>query len=229
MTNSSDEVNGVRTGKGTPGILAETLAAEIPEVEFASAVILPEWFSEDGILESDGKKVKTKGEYVGKDYFKIFTGELLNGNGATALKDKYAMLVSEEMAVKLFGSVANAPGKTVEWMDNITPSSFHITGVFKNASNNTSHAEIMLNFEIFLDSHDWLRQWRNSDPHTFVLLREGTDVEAFGKKIEGFVKSKDNQSRNTLVAQRFSENYFMDILKMERRSEAASNMSVCLS
>ena len=117
------------------------------------------------------------------------------------------MLVSEEMAIKFFGSVANAPGKTVEWMDNITPSSFHITGVFKNASNNTSPVEIMLNFEIFLDSHDWLRQWGNSDPHTFVLLREGTDVEAFGRKIEGFIKSKDNQSRNTLVAQRFSENY----------------------
>ncbi len=194
-------------GGDTPGVLAEALATEFPEVEYASAVVPPEWFSEDGILEVDGKKIKSKAEYVGKDYFKIFTGEFLKGNGATALNDKHAMLVSQEMAIKLFGAVESAPGKTVEWMDNLSPISFIITGVFKNASNNTTPAEIILNYELFLDSHDWLRQWPNSDPRTYVLLRDGTDVTAFGRKIAGFIKSKYPESRSRLIAQRFSENY----------------------
>ena len=207
LVNSHDEVNGIQTGPVTPGILAEALAREIPEVEYAASVVPASWFSEQGIISLGEKKIKSKAHYASRDYFNMFSIDFINGNPRQALTDKYGMAISEEMAVKLFKSTANSIGKTVEWIDGTVPGSYHITGVFRNPNHTTSPAEILLNYDVFLDSRPWLKEWGNSDPLTFVLLREGADGKAFSTKIEGFIKSKYNESRNTLVAQRFSERY----------------------
>src|SRR5687767_5905284 len=42
--------NTIETIEYTPGLLAKTLAEEIPEVEYATAVIPPYWFSGNGII-----------------------------------------------------------------------------------------------------------------------------------------------------------------------------------
>ena len=47
---NEEEPDGIYTYESTPGLLAQSLREEMPEVEFASAVITEEWFDSKGIL-----------------------------------------------------------------------------------------------------------------------------------------------------------------------------------
>src|SRR3977135_4220518 len=58
------------------GPLSETLANEMPEIEYAAAVAPPEWFQKFTLTVGD-KNLKAVGQYVGKDYFNIFSFKLL--------------------------------------------------------------------------------------------------------------------------------------------------------
>ena len=57
LQNSSE--NGVfGTCECTPGILASTLAQEIPEVEYAASVVPASWFSNKGIIKTDQASIR---------------------------------------------------------------------------------------------------------------------------------------------------------------------------
>jgi ABC-type antimicrobial peptide transport system permease subunit len=48
----------------------------------------------------------------------------------------------------------------------------------------------VLTFEGFRDDNGWVTNWFNTAPQTFVLLKPGTDVGAFNKKIFDLVRTK---------------------------------------
>src|SRR6478609_7111643 len=78
MTNVQE--NGGWTTDATNGPLAQVLTEEMPEVEYATTVAPPNWRGFDRfILSVDKQNIKATGEYVGKDYFNIFSYELLQG------------------------------------------------------------------------------------------------------------------------------------------------------
>ena len=53
----------------------------------------------------------------------------------------------------------------------------------------------------------WVKTWNNTGPHNFILLKEGTDLEAFNKKISGVIKRNGGDTSRTAFAMRFSDNY----------------------
>lgn len=71
LQNSSE--NGIfGTCDCTPGILANALAQEIPEVEYAASVVPPSWFSNKGVIKSNQISMRAAGQFVSKDYFQVF-------------------------------------------------------------------------------------------------------------------------------------------------------------
>jgi len=77
----------------TPGLLAQALAEEMPEIEYAAAVAPPNWRGFDGfILTADKQNIKATGEYAGKDYFNIFSYGLIQGDAGQVLADAGARL-----------------------------------------------------------------------------------------------------------------------------------------
>ncbi len=51
-------------------------------------------------------------------------------------------------------------------------------------------------------------EWSNSDPNTYVIVKQGTNVNQLNHKIKGFLKSKDH-----LISYRFiSYKIFRQIL-----------------
>jgi ABC-type antimicrobial peptide transport system permease subunit len=83
-----------------------------------------------------------------------------------------------------------------------------VSGVFeKFPSNSTIQFDAIFNYAQFLDKNTKLLNWDNNDPSTYVLLKKGTSADAFNKKIVGFVKSKNADSKEELFAQRFSDTY----------------------
>src|SRR5690606_9997341 len=121
------------------------------------------------------------------------------GSPDKVMDDKTAMVISKDLAIKLFGPDENPLGKTVEFQHDKV---YHVTGVFEAAPPNASmQFEFAISFEVFKDENPWVIEWGNNGPPSYVLLKEGADGNAFSAKIENYLKSKDTVSTITLFAQ----------------------------
>jgi len=192
----------VMTTTSTPGILAETLKEEIPEIEYAATAT---WINPFTLSIKD-HNVKANGYYVGPDYFNIFSYALVDGEPDQVLQDKLSIVISQELARKLFGSEENAVGKSVEFQHEKT---YQVSGVFKGIPASSSHQfDFVLSFESFKDDNKWVTEWGNNGPSTFVVLTEGSDAHAVTDKIKDFVKVRNKDESNvTLFLKPFSERY----------------------
>lgn len=189
------------TTTSTPGILAENLKIDYPEVEYAATTTWIEPYT----LSIKDHNVKAKGYPVGEDYFNIFSFPLLHGDPNLVLKDKLSIVISRDLAVKLFGTSDDVVGKTVELQHE---RSLAVTGVFENLPSNASEQfDFVISFERFKDDNEWVTEWGNNGPPTYVVLREGADASAFSKKIANYLKDKEEDSNITLFLQQFSERY----------------------
>ena len=137
MKNSPSE-SGIITREETPGRLAEALSTEMPEVEFAASVTPSQWFSGKGILSHDDTQVKAEGEFVSKDFFNVFSYSFIQGSKESAFTDKHNIVISEDLALKLFNGVDNVIGKTVEWKHERLSGNFMATAHKFNYENRYS-------------------------------------------------------------------------------------------
>ena len=205
---NQQHANEMNTVDFTSGLLAESLAEEMPEVEYAVAVAPAVWFG-DFTLSLTEKNLKAPGQFVGQDFFSIFSYNLLQGETDQVLTDKNAIVISEDLSQRLFGTTENVVGKTLDWhiLDFIRP--VVVSGVFADIpSNATAQFDFVLSFEAFKDINPSVVQWGNMGPHTFLMLQEGTDIAAFNAKIKNFISGKmEGQEFRTLFVRPYSEGY----------------------
>ena len=182
----------IMTTHSTPGVLAEALVEEVPEVEYATTTTWTNSYT----LSVDDRNVKASGYHVGKDYFNIFSFNIVQGNPDQLLEDKYAMVISADLAQRLFGTEENVVGRSVELQHEKT---FQITGVFDKVPSASSYQfDFVMNFREFADENEWVRSWGNNGPSTYVTLKPGTNVTAVNDKIKDFIKGKEDESNVTL-------------------------------
>src|ERR1700759_4037241 len=128
------------------GLLAKTVKTQMPEVEYASAVAPPNWFQKFTLSVGE-KNIKASGQYVEKDYFNIFGFNLIKGNPNDVLKDKSSIVISEDLAKKLFGTVDDVVGKAIRFQHDTT---FFVTGIFENTPYNSSQQfDFALSFDYY--------------------------------------------------------------------------------
>jgi ABC-type antimicrobial peptide transport system permease subunit len=194
----------IETTEETPSLLSEALAQELPEVEYALSTTDPAWYGKFN-LSTDKDQVKANGQFAGKDFFNVFSYELVQGDKGLVLSDRNSIVISEALAGKLFNTKESAVGKTVEWQMLNRKNQSIVTGVYKNVPSNSSRQfEFILPFEFFPRSR---MTWGSYDALTYVVLKPGTDVDAFNVKIGNFIKRKSEGSNITLFAQSYSEKY----------------------
>jgi putative ABC transport system permease protein len=185
----------------TPGLLSEELATTIPEVEYATVVTD---YIDEFDLSVGEKRINALGEYVGKDFFQVFSFGLIQGDASKVLADKNAIVISEKIALNLFGTV-EVIGKTILFQKE---KEFLITGVFKEIPfNSSSRFDFVLSFELIKETNPGVLKWENSGPFTYVVLKKGSDVDQFSKKIVDLIKTKTKDTHRTLVPARYSEVY----------------------
>ena len=191
----------IMTTRSTPGLLAQTLAEEVPEIEYGATLFWPSTFT----LSVGDKNIRKTGRYAGSDFLHILSFPLLEGNPSQVLKGVNSIVVSREVAETLFGSVENAIGKSVE-LDH--EESYSISGVCEDLSPQSSlQFDFLLNYLKFLKENDWLESWGNNSPQTLVRLKSGTDPDFVSEKIAGFVAERNENSNVTLFLKRYSERY----------------------
>lgn len=195
----------IRVTDSTPGLLAETLKNEMPEVEYAATVTPTDWFA-GTTVSVDENSIKADGKYVGQDFFKIFSYNLIQGNENQVLADVNSIVLSKDLAERLFETAENAVGKAVEWQHS---QQFRVAGVFEDPpSNSSDQFDFVLPYDILANMYPGLVAWQNSGPQTFVLLQEGAEVEQFNQKIRDYISTKiENAENRTLFVRQYSDAY----------------------
>lgn len=189
------------------GMLGEALAAQMPEIEYAAALAPPDWF-QTFTLTAGEKNIKAKGQYAGKDYFNIFSFRLIDGKKDQVLTDKTSIVISDELSRKLFGTTENLIGKAIRFQHE---RDFLISGIFEKPSSHSSQQfDFVLSFEYMKDAYPWVKTWDNTGPHNFILLKKGTDINAFNRKIAGIVTKNSNDTTRSAFAMKFSDNYLLN-------------------
>ncbi|MBO3697517.1 ABC transporter permease [Fabibacter sp. E12] len=193
--------NGIRTDRATPGGLAEALAEELPEVELA---VTETWTNTYTIAHGE-TNLKAVGQYVGKDYFKVFSYELLQGDKDEVLSEQRNILISDKLALRLFGTTSDVVGKIINFQQF---RDYQVSGVFKSPPSSSTHQfDFIMTYEEFKELNSWVLNWKNNGPSTFVILSEGTDLEAFNLKIKDFIRSHNGEPNITPLATRYNDLY----------------------
>ncbi|HMH34407.1 MAG TPA: ABC transporter permease [Puia sp.] len=173
----------------TQGLLAKTMAAELPEVEHAVAVRGEEM----GVISASDKHIKAKPQFVEKDFFRIFSYPIIEGNETRAFSDKYGMMISDRLALKLFNTTKGITGNRVEWNGGSEfDGSYTVAGVFQAPpANATDQFDILFPFDLFLTKEaEDVAFWGSNGMSTYITLKKGTNADQFNRKIKDFTKAK---------------------------------------
>ncbi|MEW7292233.1 ABC transporter permease [Aquimarina sp. 2304DJ70-9] len=208
--NQFEESEGISVRSWTPDLLAETMVDKFPEVEQAVAQTLPEWFSKTPLF-ADGKTIKAPGIFASEDYFEVFSYEMEQGNKSQALQDVNSITISESLANRLFGNTHDVIGKVIDCDIMGIKDKHQVTGVFKDVpSNSTTQFDFVLSFK------SWKKKsaatgreisWVNNAPSTYIVLKEGTNVDQFAAKIKNFSKTQSSNVEADLILTQYSSNY----------------------
>lgn len=186
------------------GRLSEAVRHSVPEVEYVAAIAPAIWFPQNTLSAND-KNIKANVQYAEKDYFNIFSFRLLEGNKNTVLASPGAMVLSDELAVKLFGTTENIIGRPVRFDQDTT---FFVSGVFeKMPANSSQQFDFVLSFDYFRGIKDWVNHWDLYGPSTFALLKKGTDIPSFNRNVENVITTHNGNRFRKVVGVRFSDGY----------------------
>ena len=195
MENGSEE---------SSGLLADAVKQQTAGVEYAAAVAPPYWFPQYTLSVGD-KNIKASGQYVGKDYFNIFSFKLIEGNKNHVLENRNAIVISDELARKLLGTTENIIGKAVRFDEDTT---FYISGVFEQVPSHSSQQfDFVLSFEYFKSIKEWVTRWGDRGPSNYVLLNEGTDIKALNQIVADVITVNTGDTTRRVFAARFSDLY----------------------
>ena len=176
----------------TQGLLAASMAKELPEVEYA----VPVRAEGTSVVSTGDKHVKVKAQFVGSDFFNMFSYPVIEGNTNTALRDKNSVLLSDKLASKLFNTTKGIIGKRVDWSGQKEfEGPYTVAGVFEApASNATDQFDVAFSMEMYSEKEGGqlgdIAFWGSNMMNTYILLKEGTDANLFNNKIKDFTKNK---------------------------------------
>lgn len=194
----------VHTAEASSGLLSEAVKQQTPGVEYAAAVAPPYWFPQYTLSAGD-KYIKASGQYAGKDYFNIFSFKLIEGNKNSVLENKSSIVISDELAKKLFGTTENIIGKPVRFDQDTT---YFVSGVFEKVPKHSSQQfDFVLSFEYFKSIKEWVTRWGDTGPRNYVLLNKETVINAFNKNVADVITVNTGDTFRKVVATRFSDLY----------------------
>jgi putative ABC transport system permease protein len=202
----------------TQGLLARSLATDMPEIEYAVSVRKE---SDLGILSVAGKYIKASWQFADRDFFNVFSYRLLYGNKKNVLANKYGVLLSDKLALKLFNTT-NVTGRTINWdHGGEFNGAYVITGIFEAPPANASDQfDVLFSYVLYaekeLGSRGDISYWGSNMAKTYLTLKKGINVPQFSDKIKDYTKSKIKaiggsddllKFEGDLFIQRYSDRY----------------------
>jgi putative ABC transport system permease protein len=180
----------------TPAPMAKAMQQEFPEIEKTARLMKA--FQDDKTLfqYKDGNTIRSfyedKGYLADSTFFQLLTYHFKEGNATTALQDPSSVVISDDIARKLFG---NKPALNKVVHVNSTTNGafdFKVTGVFV-PSKMPSHIDAR--FFMSMQGGEvgpWVSQItgmvNNNMFFTYLLLKPGADAKKLEAKFDGFIE-----------------------------------------
>ncbi|RYE27353.1 MAG: FtsX-like permease family protein [Sphingobacteriaceae bacterium] len=178
LMNNRDMYNGeLFAWNYTPKPMGLAIKKDYPEVE---DVVRVDNSGANFLLSNGDKHFSLHGNFADVGFLQMFSFPLLAGHASNALSSVSNIVLTEQLAKKLFGN-QDAMGKTVK----IDSANFlTVTAVLKDLPSNTSFDfEYLLPWsyatKVGLDDN----YWGNNSIQTFVLLKQGVSSDAFNRKV----------------------------------------------
>ncbi len=183
----------IYTFSATPGVLAPITKSETPGV--VQAIRVEQWMP-GSLLSYKDKSFKESSLYTDPAFFSIFSYKFLEGNPATALAQPNSIVLTKDLAAKLFGDAD--PLNKMLLRNN--KSSVIVTGVIDNVPLNESNQFTnVLPYSVCENENTWMKSsdWGNNFTETIVQLKDPSALKGANSLFKTIVgrhaKGNENQ------------------------------------
>ncbi len=220
-----EEDGEIRSAPPVPALLADVLEEEVPEVLVAVEDTDTNEFGDSFSLSVGEDKLKTRGKFSGEEYFQLFSFPFLKGDPETALSEKSAIVLTESLAVRLFGTT-EVIGKRLEWQILNFKGQAQVSAVIHDLPENTTESfEFVLPFSVFIDDlmGKERNHWGNYIALTYVELAKGANIEKLNQKVAPLIKNKVERTNVQPFLKQYSSRYLHG--NFENGEEAGGRIS----
>jgi putative ABC transport system permease protein len=188
-----------------------TMAKEFPEIENGAR-----WFDwEQHALMVDDKRFIERIHYVDTGFLQTLSFPLLYGDPAKALLKKDQIVISKQIAEKIFG-IVDVVGKEIK---TETGNVYSVSGVLDDIPVNSSvRPEVLVSILEKEDQKDFhqLGNWYNTIAQVVIKLKAGTDVNQLRAKLPAFVKQHYHEAAKDRILKIYP---FSDLRQSESTNE----------
>ncbi|MES2849628.1 MAG: ABC transporter permease [Bacteroidota bacterium] len=205
--------------------LAEESKKSIPEIESTTKF---QRMGRDNVSNPENKnKFNETISYSDENLLKIFDFNLLSGDRNTALKEPNSIVITEELALRLFGNT-EVTGKALKI--DFLESPLKVTAVIKNHPKNSSFDfSLMISENTFKTDESYKEitasDWSSNSFSVYILLKEKTKAETVAPEITKLIKT--NYTPEAGITMAYSLQPLKDIhLYSESIADGARNSNV---
>ena len=218
ITTNWTSADGFEESQGVPKPATAALRNDFKnEIEKVGAIC-----QDGGIIkvkDNSGKeKIKTLEDifYAEPEFFQIMSFEWLQGNPVQSLSQPYTVVLSKDMAIKLFGDWKHAVGKTINYQNR---EDFTVTGILQEMPENTSFPlNIVVSYQTFKKhKNEDFTNWSNvsSNDECYFLLKDGVSIDQVRGVLTKFSDKyfeRDHISKQEISAQALNEIHYNENL-----------------
>ena len=167
------------SGTQTPYPFLDAALASSPDIEAGTHIQSFYW----PWLKAGSKEFQDNTWFVDPGFFQVFSFPVESGDVKAALRNKFDVVLSHEMAGKLFGSAAAAQGKTLTLDDTIGVT---VAAVLEPVPTNTTiRPQVILTTALLRDNAGFtqMANWYNTFAENYLLLRPGADTARVNRQL----------------------------------------------
>lgn len=201
---TSRMVNGeFQTDTQTAAPMVKIFGESFPEIE--KAVSVTESHSSN-TLSVDEKDISTKGIYAEQGFFELFSFDLLKGNEENLLADKHNIVITEELAHKLFGTTQGVIGQSIEFDGK---DQFMVSGVIASIPSNSSiRFDFVIQLSLYQEHTGLELTWGENVVAGYLLVQKGIPVEQLNHKMLRWLEEQEvDISKTVIFSRHFSDGY----------------------
>jgi putative ABC transport system permease protein len=180
----------------TSAIYANKIIEDYPQVENVLRLVKRNY----SVINEKNIAIKEKVFFADHSFFDVFSLPLISGDLSTILSEPNTLVLTAKGAKKYFGKedplnqtlLIETAGKKINYM---------VKGVMEDIPDNSHfHFDVLISFST-LEAQRLVNisEWNDNNLYTYLLLKEGTDVEAFQAKLQNLVKTYANPARSQLM------------------------------
>jgi ABC-type antimicrobial peptide transport system permease subunit len=166
--------------------LPDLLKENIPEIESVIRI------SDCGQTFIAGdKSYPEKGIYADTAFLSIFTFPLETGSVEDALSHNNSIVISEQMANKLFGS-SDCTGESLIAKNDSVLQTFTVTGVLKEIpALSYLQFDFIIPFSRFITENSWALESGSTASQVWALLYKGTDINSVNDRVRNLISENE--------------------------------------